>query len=220
MAQQAFDVLIIGGGIHGAAVARDAAGRGLKVMLAETGDYACATSSSSSKLIHGGLRYLESLEFTLVRGSLLERAQLLKTAPHLITPIRFLLPIYGWQRRQALVLRAGLALYDALSFGDGLPASGRLDDDDIAQLPRLRQEGLTSVLHYCDCLTDDARLDALRSARCARPRRRYPQSPRRHRHEPLANGYAVVLDQRGQTRSVEARLSSTPRVRGSRESIA
>ena len=127
-------------------------------MLAERGDYACATSSSSSKLVHGGLRYLESLEFTLVRESLFERAQLLKTAPHLITPIRFLLPIYGWQRRQALVLRAGLALYDALSFGDGLPASGRLDDDDIAQLPRLRQEGLTSVLHYCDCLTDDARL--------------------------------------------------------------
>ena len=88
MAQQAFDVLIIGGGIHGAAVARDAAGRGLKVMLAERGDYACATSSSSSKLIHGGLRYLESLEFSLVRGSLLERAQLLKTAPHLITPIK------------------------------------------------------------------------------------------------------------------------------------
>ena len=69
------------------------------------------------KLIHGGLRYLESLELTLVRELLLERAQLLKTAPHLITPIRFLLPIYGGQRRQALVLRAGLALYDALSFG-------------------------------------------------------------------------------------------------------
>ena len=92
MAEQAFDVLVIGGGIHGAAVARDAAGRGLKVMLAEAGDYACATSSSSSKLIHGGLRYLESLEFTLVRKSLIERSQLLKTAPHLVTPIRFLLP--------------------------------------------------------------------------------------------------------------------------------
>ena len=88
MAEQAFDVLVIGGGIHGAAVARDAAGRGLKVMLAEKGDYASATSSSSSKLIHGGLRYLESFEFTLVRESLLERAQLLKTAPHLITPLK------------------------------------------------------------------------------------------------------------------------------------
>ena len=206
MAEQTFDVLVVGGGIHGAAVARDAAGRGLKVMLAEKGDYACATSSSSSKLIHGGLRYLESFEFTLVRESLLERAQLLKTAPHLITPLRFLLPIYGWQRRQALVLRAGLALYDALSFGDGLPASGRLDDDDIAQLPRLRQEGLTSVLHYCDCLTDDARLtlsvllDARTRGADILNRRAVTAIT------PLANGYAVALDERGETRSVEARF--------------
>ena len=138
--------------------------------------------------------------------SLLERAQLLKTAPHLITPLRFLLPIYGWQRRQALVLRAGLALYDALSFGDGLPASGRLDDDDIAQLPRLRQEGLTSVLHYCDCLTDDARLtlsvllDARTRGADILNRRAVTAIT------PLANGYAVALDERGETRSVEARF--------------
>jgi len=155
---QSFDLLVIGGGIHGAAVARDAAGRGLKVMLAEKGDYACATSSASSKLIHGGLRYLEHLELRLVRESLTERAQLLNNAPHLVAPIRFLLPIYSWQKRQALKLRAGLAIYDVLSFGDGLPASGRLDDDDIAQLPRLRQDDLTTVLQYYDCKTDDARL--------------------------------------------------------------
>jgi glycerol-3-phosphate dehydrogenase len=206
VAKQAFDVLVIGGGIHGAAVARDAAGRGLKVMLAEKGDYAAATSSSSSKLIHGGLRYLESLEFTLVRESLVERAQLLKTAPHLIAPLRFLLPIYGWHKRQALVLRAGLALYDALSFGDGLPASGRLDDDDIAQLPRLRQEGLTSVLHYCDCITDDARLtlavllDARTRGADILNRRAVTAIT------PLADGYEVALDERGQKRSVEARF--------------
>jgi glycerol-3-phosphate dehydrogenase len=206
VAGQAFDVLVIGGGIHGAAVARDAAGRGLKVMLAEKGDYACATSSSSSKLIHGGLRYLESFEFTLVRESLLERAQLLRTAPHLITPLRFLLPIYGWQKRQALVLRAGLALYDALSFGDGLPASGRLDDDAIAQLPRLRQEGLTSVLHYCDCLTDDARLtlavllDARARGADILNRRAVTAIA------PLADGYAVEIDERGRKRRVEARF--------------
>src|SRR6476620_6794506 len=83
------DVLVIGGGIHGAAVARDAAGRGLKVMLAEKGDYASATSSASSKLIHGGLRYLEHFELRLVRESLIERAQLLSTAPYLVAPIRF-----------------------------------------------------------------------------------------------------------------------------------
>jgi glycerol-3-phosphate dehydrogenase len=206
VATQSFDVLVIGGGIHGAAVARDAAGRGLKVMLAERGDYACATSSASSKLIHGGLRYLESFEFTLVRESLVERAQLLKTASYLITPLRFLLPIYSWQKRQALVLRAGLAVYDALSFGDGLPASGRLDDDDIAQLPRLRQEGLTSVLHYCDCMADDARL-TLAVLLDARARGADILNRRAVRTiAALANGYAVELDERGCKRRVEARF--------------
>ena len=98
MATETFDLMVIGGGIHGAAVARDAAGRGLKVMLAEKGDYASATSSASSKLIHGGLRYLEQLELKLVRESLVERANLLKTAPHLVQPLRFLMPIYTWQK--------------------------------------------------------------------------------------------------------------------------
>ena len=134
MAEHALDLLVVGGGIHGAAVARDAAGRGLKVMLAEKGDYACATSSASSKLIHGGLRYLEHGRLGLVRESLAERALLLKAAPHLVAPVRFLLPLYRWQKRQALTLRAGLALYDALSFGDGLPASGRLDEHTLKRL--------------------------------------------------------------------------------------
>ncbi len=206
MAGQSFDLLVIGGGIHGAAIARDAAGRGLKVMLAEKGDYACATSSASSKLIHGGLRYLERLEFGLVRESLVERAQLLNAAPHLVTPLRFLLPVYRWQRRQALTLRAALALYDALSFGDGLPASGRLDDDDIVQLPRLRQEELISVLHYCDCMADDARLtlavllDARARSADVRNRRAVTAIAA------LADGYAVELDERGQKRRIEARF--------------
>ena len=108
MTAQSVDILVIGGGIHGAAVARDAAGRGLKVMLAEKGDYARATSSASSKLIHGGLRYLEQLELALVRESLVERAQLLVTAQHLVEPLRFLLPIYGWQKRPAPLRAAGL----------------------------------------------------------------------------------------------------------------
>ena len=93
MGGSSFDLLVVGGGIHGAAVARDAAGRGLKVILAEKGDYACATSSASSKLIHGGLRYLEHVEVGLVRESLTERAELLRTAPHLVAPLKFLLPI-------------------------------------------------------------------------------------------------------------------------------
>ena len=206
MATQFFDLLVVGGGIHGAAIARDAAGRGLKVMLAEKGDYASATSSSSSKLIHGGLRYLEHGKLGLVRESLVERAGLLKTAPHLVAPLRFLLPIYDWQKRQALTLRAGLALYDVLSFGDGLPASGRLDDDDIAQLPRLRQEGLTTVLHYYDCMADDSRL-TLAVLLDARARgadilnRRVVTGI-----TALANRYAIEIDERERKRRVEARF--------------
>jgi glycerol-3-phosphate dehydrogenase len=206
VAAQSFDLLVIGGGINGAAVARDAAGRGLKVMLAEKGDYACATSSASSKLIHGGLRYLEHLELKLVRESLIERAQLLNNAPHLVAPIRFLLPIYGWQKRQALKLRAGLAIYDVMSFGDGLPASGRLDDDEIVQLPMLRQDDLTTVLQYYDCKTDDARLTlaVLFDARA----RGADISNRRAATAiaPLTDGYAIELDERGLKRRVEARF--------------
>jgi glycerol-3-phosphate dehydrogenase len=200
------DILVIGGGIHGAAVARDAAGRGLKVMLAERGDYASATSSASSKLIHGGLRYLEHGRMGLVRESLVERALLLKTAPHLVAPLRFLLPIYAWQKRQALMLRAGLALYDALSFGSGLPASGRLDDDDISQLPRLRQDDLTAVLQYCDCITDDARL-TLAVLLDARARGADILNRRAVTGiAPLADGYAVELDERGRKRRIEVRF--------------
>jgi glycerol-3-phosphate dehydrogenase len=206
LATQSFDVLVIGGGIHGAAVARDAAGRGLKVMLAEKGDYAGATSSASSKLIHGGLRYLEHGELGLVRESLVERAGLLKTAPHLVAPLRFLLPVYVWQKRQALTLRTGLALYDVLSFGDGLPASGRLDDDDIAQLPRLRQEGLVSVLQYYDCMADDARL-TLAVLLDARARGADILNRRAVTGiAPLSNGFGVDIDERGRRRHVEARF--------------
>jgi glycerol-3-phosphate dehydrogenase len=203
---QSYDLLVIGGGIHGAAVARDAAGRGLKVMLAEKGDYACATSSASSKLIHGGLRYLEQLELALVRESLVERAGLLKTAPHLVEPIRFLLPIYGWQKRPAILLHAGLSLYDLLSIGDGLPPSGRLKPPEIAELPRLRRENLNAVLHYHDCQTDDARLvlavllDARARGADILNRRAVTAI------EPLANGYAVEMDERGVKRRVDARF--------------
>ena len=206
MATQSVDLLVIGGGIHGAAVARDAAGRGLKIMLAEKGDYASATSSSSSKLIHGGLRYLEQLELKLVRESLVERAQLLKTAPHLVEPIRFLLPIYRWQKRPALLVHAGLALYDLLSIGDGLPPSGRLGQPEIAQLPRLRREGLASVFHYHDCQTDDARL-VLSVLLDARARGANIMNRRAVTAiEPLTDGYAVELDERGVKARIDARF--------------
>ncbi|MGH6866987.1 MAG: glycerol-3-phosphate dehydrogenase [Methyloceanibacter sp.] len=206
MATDSFDLLVIGGGIHGAAVARDAAGRGLKVMLAEKGDYASATSSGSTKLIHGGLRYLEQLDFGLVRESLVERGQLLKTAPHLVAPIRFLLPVYDWQKRGALVVQAGLGLYDILSIGHGLPASGRLSDRESAALPGLRREGLRSVLQYCDCQADDARLtlsvalDARASGADLLNRRAVTAI------DALADGYAVELNERGRKRRVDTRF--------------
>jgi glycerol-3-phosphate dehydrogenase len=206
VATESFDLLVIGGGIHGAAVARDAAGRSLKVMLAEKGDYACATSSASSKLIHGGLRYLEQLELKLVRESLVERAGLLKTAPHLIESRRFLLPIYRWQKRPGLLVHAGLTLYDLLSIGNSLPPSGRLTTSEITELPRLRKDDLSSVLHYHDCQTDDARLtlavllDARTRGADIKNRRTVTAIA------PLANGYGIELDERGTKRSIEARF--------------
>lgn len=206
MAIEKFDILIVGGGIHGVAVARDAAGRGLKVMLAEKGDYACATSSASSKLIHGGLRYLEQFEFKLVRESLTERAELLKAAAYLVTPTRFLLPIYNWQKRPAWLIQAGLALYDILSIGDGLPRSGRLSAKEMKHLPRLRQDGLKAVLHYPDCQTDDARL-TLSVALDARARGADILNRRAVTAiTPITDGYAVELDERGQKRRVETRF--------------
>jgi glycerol-3-phosphate dehydrogenase len=206
VATHSVDLLVIGGGIHGAAVARDAAARGLKVMLAEKGDYACATSSASSKLIHGGLRYLENREFHLVRESLSERAGLLKTAPHLVEPQSFLLPIYRWQKRRAWLLRTGLTLYDLLSFGDGLPRSGRLTAQEMARLPRLRREAMTSVLRYFDCTADDARLtlsvllDARSRGADILNRRAVTAIT------PLANGFGVGIDERGVERRVDARF--------------
>src|SRR4051794_614202 len=175
-------------------------------MLAERGDYACTTSSASSKLIHGGLRYLEQLEIALVRESLVERARLLKTAPHLVKPIRFLLPLYRSQPRPALLVHAGLALYDLFSIGDGLPASGRLTPREFAALPRLRREGLSSVLHYHDCKTDDARLvlalllDARARGADIKNRRAVTAI------EPLVDGYAVELEERGVRARVNARF--------------
>jgi glycerol-3-phosphate dehydrogenase len=203
---QRCDLLVIGGGIHGAAIARDAAGRGLKVMLAEKGDYASATSGASSKLIHGGLRYLEHFELGLVRESLLERGQLLKTAPHLVAPLRFLLPLYRWQRRPALMVQAGLALYDLLAIGSGLPRGGRLSQREIGMFPRLVQRDLTAVLHYWDAQTDDARLtlavllDARTRGADVRNRRAVTALT------PIENGYAAKLDERRSRRRIEARF--------------
>lgn len=113
LTSETYDIAIIGGGINGAGIARDASGRGLKVFLCEKNDLASATSSASTKLIHGGLRYLEHYEFRLVREALIEREVLLNAAPHIIWPLRFVLPhVKGL--RPAWMIRLGLFLYDHL----------------------------------------------------------------------------------------------------------
>src|SRR5438874_13335876 len=125
------DVLVVGGGINGVGIARDASGRGLRVLLCEQDDLASHTSSASSKLIHGGLRYLEQYEFGLVRKALAEREILLRGAPHIMRPLRFVMPIAPGERlagqRPAWMLRAGLFLYDHLARRDFLPASSSID---------------------------------------------------------------------------------------------
>jgi glycerol-3-phosphate dehydrogenase len=149
-----FDLLVVGGGINGAAIARDAAGRGLSVLLVEKDDLASHTSSASSKLIHGGLRYLEQYEFKLVRESLRERAILLRTAPHIVRPLRFVLPDPPGGRPFWL-LRLGLLLYDLLSARDELPRSRRVKSPDAALKPGFR------LASYSDAWVDDARLVVL-----------------------------------------------------------
>src|SRR3954466_13032919 len=127
---QNFDLIVVGAGINGAGIARDAAMRGLKVLLLDKGDVAGGTSSWSSRLIHGGLRYLEHGELGLVRESLRERERLLHIAPHLVQPLPMLIPIYRGQRRGPWLIRAGMVLYDALSLDKSLPRHTMLDARD------------------------------------------------------------------------------------------
>lgn len=147
------DLIVIGGGINGAGIAADAAGRGLSVLLLEANDLACATSSASSKLIHGGLRYLEHYEFRLVSEALAEREVILKMAPHIVTPLRFRLP-HQPHLRPAWMIRAGLFLYDHLGKRTRLPGSHGLHFGTDSVL----QPDLTYGFEYSDCWVDDARL--------------------------------------------------------------
>jgi glycerol-3-phosphate dehydrogenase len=153
------DLLIIGGGINGVGIARDAAGRGLKVLLCEKDDLAGHTSSASSKLIHGGLRYLETYEFRLVREALGERETLLKMAPHIIWPLRFVLPVVKGMR-PAWMLRAGLFLYDHLAKRSILKGTTKLNLRTCLQGAPL-QDHLKTGFEYSDCWVDDARLVVL-----------------------------------------------------------
>lgn len=156
-AQNRFDLAVIGGGINGAGIANDAQGRGLRTVLIEMHDLAWATSSASSKLIHGGLRYLEHYEFKLVREALNERETLLRKAPHLIKPMRFMLP-HQSHLRPAWMIRCGLYLYDLLGKRKLLPGSRKVDLRDSGGPLK---PGIRTAFEYSDCWVDDARLVVL-----------------------------------------------------------
>ncbi len=178
---QLYDLVVIGGGINGCGIARDASGRGLRVLLAEKGDLAGATSSASTKLFHGGLRYLEYFEFRLVREALVERETLLRAMPHIAWPMRFVLPYHkamrfdaetptsrllGWVmpwmkgRRPAWLIRLGLFLYDHLGGRKILPGTARLDLRHAPEGGPL-QEIFETAYEYSDCWVQDSRLVAL-----------------------------------------------------------
>lgn len=156
MGEAQYDVLVIGGGINGCGIARDAAGRGFKVLLVEMGDLASGTSSWSTKLIHGGLRYLEHHEFRLVREALRERERIWASAPHLVRPLRLVLPHQPGLRPRWL-LRLGLFLYDHIGGRERLPASRSLD---LRRDPmgRALRPGFAAAFEFSDCVVDDARL--------------------------------------------------------------
>lgn len=161
-----YDLLIIGGGINGAGIARDAAGRGLKVLLCEKDDLASHTSSASTKLIHGGLRYLEHYDFALVRKALMEREVLLQAAPHIIWPLRFVLPHHK-EMRPAWLIRLGLFLYDHLGGRKLLPATKTLTRKNSDVFEPLRAE-FTKGFEYSDCWVEDARLVVLNAMDAAK----------------------------------------------------
>jgi glycerol-3-phosphate dehydrogenase len=159
LAADEFDILVIGGGVNGVGVALDAVTRGLKVALVESADYAAGTSSRSSKLIHGGLRYLEQYDFKLVREALHERELMVSTqCPHLVKPVSFLYPLTEKVKERTYV-GAGLALYDALrGFKRSLPSHKHLTGKTIANIsPSLRQDIITGAIRYFDAQVDDAR---------------------------------------------------------------
>jgi glycerol-3-phosphate dehydrogenase len=160
-----FDVIVIGAGINGAGIARDAAMRGLKVLLLDKGDIGGGTSSGSTRLIHGGLRYLEHGEFGLVRESLREREGLLNISPHLVRPLRILVPIYKHARRGVLTIRAGMIAYDFLSFAKTLPRHHMLSvGETLQQAPGLNSEGLLGAAVYFDAQVEFAERLVLENA--------------------------------------------------------
>lgn len=198
------DLLIIGGGVNGVGIARDAVGRGLKVVLCESRDLASATSSASSKLIHGGLRYLEQYEFRLVREALAEREVLLAIAPHIVRPLRFVLP-HNATLRPAWMIRIGLFLYDHLAKRSRLPGSHGLDLTRGPEGAPLKDD-LVKGFVYSDCAVDDSRLVVLNAmdaaARGAEILTRTACTAARREG---ALWHATLTDATGATREIRAR---------------
>ncbi len=198
-----FDLAIIGGGINGVGIARDAAGRGLKVLLVEQNDLASGTSSASTKLVHGGLRYLAFGAFHLVREALAEREVLMRIAPHLVRPMRFVLPAEAGYR-PAWMLRIGLMLYDWIGGRRTLPGRRTVDfHTDPAGAPF--KQNFTYGFEYSDCSVDDARLvvvnalDAVARGATIRTRTRCLRADR-------AGEWTLVLDARGRRDVATARV--------------
>ena len=157
--RETFDIVIVGGGITGAGIARDGALRGLSVALLEKGDFASGTSGRSSRLIHGGLRYLRYRQVRLVREALRERGRLLRLAPHLVRRSPFVLPIFDDSRDSPLVLRLGLVGYDLLAGALGIGRHHAMSREALAvEEPQLRKQGLRTGIRYFEAVTDDARL--------------------------------------------------------------
>jgi glycerol-3-phosphate dehydrogenase len=191
---QHYDLLVVGGGINGAGIARDAAGRGLRVLLCEQGDLAGATSSASTKLIHGGLRYLEFYHFVLVRKALREREVLLDSAPHIMWPLRFVMP-HDAHLRPAWMIRAGLFLYDHLARRRRLPASTSINLRRHAAGAPL-QPHFTRGFVYSDGWVDDARLVVLNALSAVELGASVQTRMRCDRLEPCAEGWRAALSAR------------------------
>jgi glycerol-3-phosphate dehydrogenase len=169
--ERPFDVIVVGAGINGAGIARDATLRGLSVLLVDKGDVGAGTTSRSTRLVHGGLRYLERFEVPLVRESLRERETLLRIAPHLVDPLSFLLPIYGQHRRGPALIRMGMMAYDALSLDKSMERHRMLSREEaLAREPGLRAEGLRGAAAYYDAQAGYPERLALENALDARRR--------------------------------------------------
>jgi glycerol-3-phosphate dehydrogenase len=199
----AYDLLVVGGGINGTGIARDAAGRGLRVLLCEQDDLASHTSAASTKLIHGGLRYLEELHFALVRKALLEREVLLAAAPHIMRPLHFVMP-HAPHLRPAWLIRCGLFLYDHLAPRAHLAASAAVDLRTHIAGQSLKS-GYRRGFVYSDGQTDDARLVVLNAIDARARGARVLTRTRCERVTPVAGGWSATLVSAAGTETVAAR---------------